>query len=82
MSVPHENQPDQTRIVAQLAVASQLPVDDVARIYEQERAQLATGAHITTFLHIFAMRNVQEILRRQALGELAAPAGVRPLFVV
>ncbi len=62
MSAHQEKQPDQKRIVALLAEESQVPLADVARIYEHERAQLAIGARMTKFLHIFAIRNVQKIL--------------------
>lgn len=63
----HDKQPDQKRIVAFLAEESHVPIGDVATLYEHERAELALGAHITTSLHIFAVRNVQEILRRRSL---------------
>ena len=79
MSAPAEKQPDQTRIVAFLAKESQQPVADVAKLYEHERAELAFGAHITKFLHIFAIRNVQEILRKQAAANLGSLVGVRPI---
>ena len=82
MSAPAEKQPDQTRIVAFLAEESQQPIADVARLYEHERAELALGAHITKFLHIFAIRNVQEILRKQAADNLGSLAGVRPILSV
>jgi len=62
MSAHQEKQPDQKRILALLAEESQVPLADVARIYEHERAQLAIGARMTKFLHIFAIRNVQKIL--------------------
>lgn len=64
---PLEKQPDQQRIVATLSAESHVPIDVVAALYEGERAGLAVGAHITKFLHIFAIRNVQEILRKRAL---------------
>ena len=82
MSAPAEKQPDQTRIVALLAKESQQPIADVARLYEHERAELALGAHITKFLHIFAIRNVQEILRKRAADNLGSLAGVRPTLSV
>ena len=66
MSSPIEKLPDQTRIVALLAKESQQPLADVAALYESERAKLALAAHITKFLHIFAIRNVQAILRKRA----------------
>lgn len=67
MPTPLEKQPDQERIVATLSAESHVPLAEVASLYEGERAGLAVGAHITKFLHIFAIRNVQEILRKRAL---------------
>jgi hypothetical protein len=60
---------DQAQIVAFLASESRQPVADVAKVYEQECAVLVSRARITNFLHIFAIRNVQEILRTQALAD-------------
>jgi len=82
MAAPKEKQPDQKRIVALLAEESQVPVDEVAKLYEHERAELATGAHITKFLHIFAIRNVQHILRQRAIEKLATLAAGRSLLVL
>ena len=82
MSAPAEKQPDQTRIVAFLAEESQQSVAAVAKLYEHEHAALALGAHITKFLHIFAIRNVQEILRQRAADHLGTLAGVRPMPAV
>jgi len=66
-----DNQPDQRPIVARLAAQFQLPVEDVTRLYEHECAVLAIGAHVTKFLHIFAIRHVQEILRKRRIEKLA-----------
>ena len=66
MSAPPAKELDPKRSIALLAQKSQLPVDDVVRLYEQERDELATGARVTTFLHIFALRKVQEILRKRS----------------
>jgi hypothetical protein len=78
MSASHEKPPDQGRIVASLAVECHMPVLEMAALYEHERAELAVGAHLTKFLHIFATRNVLEILRQRGLEEhpsgLAEPA--------
>ena len=78
MPASHEKQPDQGRIVASLAVECHIPVAEMAALYEHERADLAFGAHITKFLHIFATRNVLEILRKRELDKgpstPAAPA--------
>jgi len=82
MAAPKEKQPDQKRIVALLAEESQVPVDEVAKLYEHERAELATGAHITKFVHIFAIRNVQHILRQRAIEKLATLAAGRSLLVL
>lgn len=69
MPATHEKQPDQGRIVASLAVECHMPVGEMAALYEHERAQLALGAHITKFLHIFATRNVLEVLRVRGLDK-------------
>lgn len=78
MPAPHEKQPDQDRIVASLASECHLPIGDMATLYEHEWAELALGAHITTFLHVFATRNVRAILRKRGLAKqtfkLAEPA--------
>ena len=78
MPASREKQPDQGRIVASLAVECHIPVAEMAALYEHERANLAFGAHITKFLHIFATRNVMEILRKRELDKgpstSAAPA--------
>ena len=66
MSV-QDKEPDPKRIVASLAEESRLPIDEVATLYEHERAELAVAARVTSFLHIFAIRNVQEILRKRTL---------------
>jgi 2-phospho-L-lactate transferase/gluconeogenesis factor (CofD/UPF0052 family) len=58
-------QADQTRIIESLARESELPIDEVAHLYEGELAELGVGARITSFLPIFAIRNVQDILRRR-----------------
>jgi hypothetical protein len=81
MSAPHEQQqPTQNRIVASLAEECQVPIDDMATLYEHERAELAAAAHFTKFLHIFATRNVLEILRRRASdSQTAMPA--RPVLI-
>lgn len=66
MSASQENQLDQQkRIVAFLAGDSDLPIAEVATLFEHERAELAIGARITTFLNTFAIRHVQQILRKR-----------------
>lgn len=56
-------QPDQSRIVALLSEESHVPLHEVAALYERERAALAVGPHVPNFLHVFAIRNVREMLR-------------------
>jgi len=41
----------------------------VARLYEDARAKLETGARVRTFLGIFALRNVRKTLRQRSRGE-------------
>lgn len=67
MSAPFIKPPNQQQILANLSAQSHMPINDVAALYELECASLAAGAHITTFLHIFAIRNVREILRMRAV---------------
>ena len=70
-----EKQLDHTRIVAFLAHESHAAMDDVSKLYERERAELAMGAHVTKFLDIFAMRNVQAILHKREAERLAVRMG-------
>lgn len=71
-----DTQPDQTRIVASLASKCHLPIGEMATLYEHERAELALGAHITKYVHIFASRNVMERLRLRGLGRQIASPGI------
>jgi len=74
MPAAREKQPDQKRIVASLAKECQMPVGEMAALYEHERAELASGAHITKYLHIFATRKVLEVLHQRALDmEISVP---------
>ena len=67
-------QPDQKRIVASLATECHLPIDEMATLYEHERAELAVVAHITKYLHIFATRRVLDVLRQRDLDkQISAP---------
>jgi hypothetical protein len=76
MPAPNEKQPDQKRIVASLAAECHLPIGEMATLYEHERAELALGAHITKYLHIFATRNVLDVLRQRDLNKQASAAGL------
>jgi hypothetical protein len=62
----------QQRAIAFLAQETQVPLDEVARLYEDEWAELEEGARITGFLAILTTRNVREMLRRRSIGKLPA----------
>lgn len=81
MPAPHETPPGQKQTMTMLAREAQVPVSYVEMLYEHERTELADSAHITTFLHIFATRNVQEILRRRGLIDQSPPPATSPLMV-
>jgi hypothetical protein len=70
-----DSQTEEKRIVEFLARESSVPVDEVARIYAAERAGLAEGARVANFVPIFAIRNVQEILRSRI--QIAPPGDPR-----
>jgi hypothetical protein len=50
------------RTVELLADEAQVPVGEVAALYESVHAELESGARIRGFLDIFAMRKVRELL--------------------
>lgn len=75
MISPQSRQADQTRIIELLARESEFPIDEVAHLYEEELAELGIGARITSFLPIFAIRNVREALRKR--GAAGSPSGSR-----
>jgi Protein of unknown function (DUF3562) len=77
-----EKQPDPARLVAHLAAEAHVPVADVAKLYERERAALAAEARVTKFLHIFAIRSVQEILRQRAADDAGTLTGVLPMLAL
>jgi Protein of unknown function (DUF3562) len=53
------------RAIEFLATESKVPVDQVAQLYEKERAKLELGARVKKFLPIFTFRNVQLQLQLQ-----------------
>ena len=55
------------RTIDHLARESQVPVDEVAQLYDEARAELEVGARIKGFLGIFAIRNVRKLLRQRKL---------------
>ena len=69
MSAQRSNESQRERAFEHLAHESQVSVEEVARLYENERAKLAVGARLTGFLAIFSLRNVRTRLRGRANGE-------------
>lgn len=65
MPAPHRN-PDPKNVVASLAAQFNAPINEVATLYERERAELSADAKVTTYLHVIAVRHVQDILRQRA----------------
>lgn len=63
----------QQRAIELLARESRLPINEVAQLYEDERAGLAVDARITRFLPILALRKVRALLRQRSIG-IRAPA--------
>jgi len=59
------------RAIEHLARESQVPVGEVARLYDDARAELEVGARIKGFLGIFALRNVRRMLRQRGASGLA-----------
>ena len=72
-----QTEPDRNRTIASLAAQFQAPVDAVAALYEDERAGLAADANVTQFLHIFAARRVEDVLRKRAPAQAATTADSR-----
>jgi hypothetical protein len=75
MHAERNRQSAQQRAIESLARESRLPSREVARLYEDERAELGVGARITGFLPIFAIRNVRAALRQRATGRRASGSG-------
>ena len=57
------------RDIEVLAAESQVPVNEVARLYEDARAELEAGARVRSFLGIFALRKVRNTLRERSRGK-------------
>lgn len=53
---------DPRQAIDSIAKEMNLSVDDVTALYEAVVAELAAKAKIDTYLHIFAMRDLQERL--------------------
>jgi hypothetical protein len=59
----------QERAIEFLAQESQVPIDEVTRLYKDEWAGLEDGARVTGFLAILTTRNVRATLRRRGVGK-------------
>lgn len=69
MPDPFSKESHHQRAIESLAEESQVPVDEVAQLYEDTHAELEAGAHIRSFLGIFALRNVRKTLRQRSRAE-------------
>jgi Protein of unknown function (DUF3562) len=82
MPSTNEKQPDQMRIVAALASECRVPIGEMAALYEHQRAELALGAHITKYIHIFAIRKVLEIVHERGFDKQPSKPAEPALFAV
>ena len=71
MDSKHVTRSENDPAVEFLARESHLPVGDVEQLYVDEMAKLAPGARINSFLSIFAIRNVRELLLKRRIVKLA-----------
>lgn len=55
------------RSIEHLARESQMPIEEVAQLYNDAHTELEVGARIKGFLGIFAIRNVRRLLRQRKL---------------
>ena len=57
-----ENRSQQHKI--ELALESGMPIEVIAKLYDEAFLRLATGAKTNAYLHILVKRRVQEQIRR------------------
>jgi hypothetical protein len=69
MYADHGKESHHQRAIESLAEESQVPVNEVAQLYEDAHAELEVGARIRSFLGIFALRNVRKTLRERRRAE-------------
>ena len=69
MPTPFSKESHHQRAIESLAEESQVPLNEVVRLYEDARARLEVGARIKGFLGIFAIRNVRKMLRQRSPGK-------------
>jgi hypothetical protein len=72
--LPPDKPADHKRIIEFLAQESTTSIDEVTRLYEQERKELEVAARIKRFLPIFAIRNVRAALRIGRIKAASSPA--------
>ena len=72
MHADHSTPSHHQRAIEFLAQESQVPVSEVAQLYEDARGELEVGARITSFLGIFALRNVRKMLRQRRRAKRTA----------
>ena len=64
-----------------LARESQVSLDEVKRLYEDEWARLALDARMTDYLSVFTVRNVRNRLRARSKGGAAASGKSKPALI-
>ena len=69
MYADHSKESHHQRAIESMAEESQVPVDEVAQLYEDAHAELEAGARIKSFLGIFALRNVRRTLLERIRGK-------------
>jgi Protein of unknown function (DUF3562) len=62
MHIQQSGQSGQKQTIESLAQEFKVSIDEVAQLYGDELGRLEIGARIRSFLHIFASRNVREML--------------------
>ena len=61
-------QSDQYLGIEFLARESHKSIEEVAELFKNEIAKLTIDAHIKTFIPIFALRNIRELLHQRSIG--------------
>jgi len=69
MPSPFSKESHHERALESLAEESQVPVNEVARLYEGVHAELEAGARIRSFIGIFALRKVRKTLLERSGGK-------------
>jgi Protein of unknown function (DUF3562) len=68
MDADQINQSDQYLGIEYLARESHESIEEVAQLLKNEIAKLSIDAHIKTFIPIFALRNIRELLHQRRIG--------------